>query len=28
VQAIDEGLVVKALEPIWSTKAGTATRVR
>jgi len=28
VQAIDEGLVVKALEPIWSTKAETATRVR
>ncbi|HTT81004.1 MAG TPA: integrase arm-type DNA-binding domain-containing protein [Stellaceae bacterium] len=28
VQAIDEGLIVKVLEPIWSTKTETATRVR
>jgi integrase len=28
VQGIDEGLVVKVLEPIWSTKTETATRVR
>ena len=28
VQAIDTGLVTKALEPIWRTKTETATRVR
>ncbi|MCJ2020128.1 integrase arm-type DNA-binding domain-containing protein [Methylobacterium sp. E-065] len=28
VQIIDTGLVMKALEPIWSTKPETATRVR
>jgi integrase len=28
VQAIDVGLVTKALEPIWSTKPETASRVR
>jgi integrase len=28
VQSIDTGLVLKALEPIWSTKTETATRVR
>ena len=28
VQAVDVGLVVKALEPIWTTKTETATRVR
>jgi integrase len=28
VAAIDTGLVTKALEPIWSTKLETATRVR
>jgi integrase len=28
VQAIDVGLVMKALEPIWTTKPETATRVR
>jgi hypothetical protein len=28
VQAIDTGLVMKALEPIWSKKLETATRVR
>ena len=28
VRDIDEGLIVKALRPIWSTKTETATRVR
>jgi integrase len=28
VQAIDTGLVLKVLEPIWTTKPETATRVR
>src|SRR6267142_455947 len=28
VQAIDTGLVMKVLEPIWSTKTETATRLR
>jgi len=28
VQAIDTGLVVKAIEPIWTTKPETASRVR
>jgi len=28
VQAVDVGLVVKVLEPIWTTKAETATRLR
>lgn len=28
VQAIDTGLVLKVLEPIWATKPETATRVR
>jgi Arm DNA-binding domain len=28
VQAIDVGLVIKGLEPIWSTKPETASRVR
>ncbi|MEG9525088.1 MAG: integrase arm-type DNA-binding domain-containing protein [Hyphomicrobiales bacterium] len=28
VQAIDTGLVMKVLEPIWTTKPETATRVR
>jgi hypothetical protein len=28
VQAVDVGLVLKALEPIWSTKPETASRVR
>jgi len=28
VQSIDVGLVIKALEPIWSTKPETASRVR
>src|SRR5262245_4866049 len=28
VQAIDTGLVLKVLEPIWRTKTETATRVR
>jgi integrase len=28
VQAIDVGLVLKAIEPIWSTKPETASRVR
>jgi len=28
VQAVDVGLVMKALEPIWLTKAETASRVR
>jgi hypothetical protein len=28
VQAIDLALVMKALEPIWRTKSGTASRVR
>ena len=28
VQAIDVGLVTKALEPIWNTKTETATRLR
>jgi integrase len=28
VRAIDVGLVIKALEPIWSTKPETASRVR
>ena len=28
VQAVDTGLVMKALEPIWTTKPETATRVR
>jgi integrase len=28
VQSIDVGLVMKAVEPIWSTKPETATRVR
>jgi integrase len=28
VQDVDTGLVVKALEPIWTTKTETATRVR
>jgi integrase len=28
VQTIDVGLVIKALEPIWSTKPETASRVR
>jgi integrase len=28
VQAVDTGLVLKALEPIWTTKAETAGRVR
>jgi hypothetical protein len=28
VQAIDVGLVMQALEPIWTTKAETASRVR
>ena len=28
VQAIDTGLVMKALEPIWATKTETASRVR
>jgi integrase len=28
VQAVDVGLVLKAIEPIWTTKAETASRVR
>lgn len=28
VQAVDEALVMKVLEPIWATKTETATRVR
>ena len=28
VQSVDVGLVIKALEPIWSTKPETASRVR
>jgi integrase len=28
VDAVDTGLVIKALEPIWTTKTETATRVR
>jgi integrase len=28
VEAVDTGLVIKALEPIWTTKTETATRVR
>ncbi|MCK7501482.1 MAG: hypothetical protein MZW92_74160 [Comamonadaceae bacterium] len=28
VQAVDTALVMKALEPIWTKKAETATRVR
>ncbi|GJD36586.1 tyrosine-type recombinase/integrase [Methylobacterium aerolatum] len=28
VQAVDTGLVMQALQPIWTTKAETATRVR
>ena len=28
VQAVDTGLVMKVLEPIWATKTETATRVR
>ena len=28
VQAIDAGLVMKAIEPIWTTKPETASRVR
>ena len=28
VQAIDTGLVMKALEPIWASKPETASRVR
>ena len=28
VQAVDTGLVLKVLEPIWTTKPETASRVR